>query len=183
MGKPIDGFGARWDDLLSQVSTWTSDRRVLVVGGGAGGFELAVSMHARLKKELKKLGKDSTVKLKVVLVTRSGLLPQHTPGARALAEKTLRERGIQLEVGYDASHADSGKLHCKDGRTLPYDDCIWCTQGSPQEWLGNCGLKTDNDGFLLVDQGMRCSSAIPTGDIGPVFAGGDVASVQDHPRP
>ena len=30
---------------------WKGERRVLVVGGGAGGFELAMTMHARLTKE------------------------------------------------------------------------------------------------------------------------------------
>lgn len=49
--KPIDGFGAKWDELVARVPTWKGRRRVLVVGGGASGFELAVTMHARLHKE------------------------------------------------------------------------------------------------------------------------------------
>ncbi|CAJ1358166.1 unnamed protein product [Effrenium voratum] len=50
--KPIDGFGARWDALLRTVPSWRGDeRRLLVVGGGAGGFELAMSIKARLTKE------------------------------------------------------------------------------------------------------------------------------------
>eukprot|EP00931_Biecheleriopsis_adriatica_P055737 TRINITY_DN33020_c0_g1_i1.p1 TRINITY_DN33020_c0_g1~~TRINITY_DN33020_c0_g1_i1.p1 ORF type:complete len:952 (-),score=188.51 TRINITY_DN33020_c0_g1_i1:44-2845(-) len=179
--KPIDGFGARWDELVSRVHTWAGERRLLVVGGGAGGFELAMSMHARLTKELAKLGNPT--QLSVGLVTRSGLLPQHTPGVRALAEKALRERCITLYTGYDVSHAASGLLHCKDGRTLPYDDCIWCTQASPQAWVHESGLQTDKDGFLLVDQQMRCRPTNSGKDAGAIFAGGDIASVEGHPRP
>eukprot|EP00435_Cladocopium_sp_Y103_P051983 s1777_g16.t1 len=180
--KPIDGFGARWDSLLERLPDWkggTEPRRVLVVGGGAGGFELAMTMHARLTKELQRLG-SATVK--VALVTRSGLLPQHTVGARALAAKALRDKGIELYSGYEVSHADAGQLHCKDGRTLSYDECIWCTQGSPQSWVSSSGLRTDQDGFLLVDQQMRCHT-LEQADDAPIFAGGDIASIDGHPRP
>lgn len=175
--KPIDGFGARWDALLERLPEWKGERRVLVVGGGAGGFELAMTMHARLTKELQKLG-GATVK--VGLVTRSALLPQHTLGARALAAKAMRDKGIELYSGYEVSHADAGQLHCTDGRTLSYDECIWCTEGSPQSWVSSSGLRTDEHGFLLVDQHMRCHKL--THDA-PIFAGGDIASIDGHPRP
>ena len=179
--KPIDGFGARWDDLLTRVPSWTGSRRLLVVGGGAGGFELAATMRARLTSELARLG--SAAEVTVGLVTRSGLLPQHTPGARALAEKALKQRGIELYTGYDVTHAESGVLHCTDGKTLEYNDCIWCTQGSPQHWVASCGLCTDKDGFLLVDQQLRCQPKDTKLDMGSIFAGGDIASVEGHPRP
>lgn len=42
-----------------------------------------------------------------------------------------------------------------DSSSQGYDECIWCTQGSPQSWVGTSGLHTDSDGFLLVDQHMR----------------------------
>ena len=47
--KPIDGFCARWDVILARVlaSDDTATSRIVVVGGGAGGVELALSMQAR----------------------------------------------------------------------------------------------------------------------------------------
>ena len=36
------------------------------------------------------------VEVKVALVSRGGLLPQHTPGARALASKAMRDKGRQF---------------------------------------------------------------------------------------
>eukprot|EP00913_Durusdinium_trenchii_P002508 g2319.t1 len=128
--KPIDGFGRRWARLLERLPSWTGPkslghrRTVLVVGGGAGGFELAVTMHERLKKELAQLG-PSAATVTVGLVTRSGLLPQHTAGARALAMMVLKEKGIELYSGYEVSHAETGVLRCRDGRSLKYDECIW----------------------------------------------------------
>lgn len=178
--KPIDGFGARWDDLLTRVPLWKEQRRVVVVGGGAGGFELAMGMHARLHKEIAKAG--TTTRLTVTLVTRSRLLPQHNPGVRSLAQKAMRERGVELLEGYDVSHVESGLIRCRDGRSIPYDDCIWCTQGRPQSWVSSCGLATDKNGFLLVDQQMRCRG-INGVDVGPIFAGGDIATIDGHERP
>ncbi|CAK9089316.1 unnamed protein product [Durusdinium trenchii] len=180
--KPIDGFGRRWARLLERLPSWTGPKTVLVVGGGAGGFELAVTMHERLKKELAQLG-PSAATVTVGLVTRSGLLPQHTAGARALAMMVLKEKGIELYSGYEVSHAETGVLRCRDGRSLKYDECIWCTQGSPQSWVKSCGLRTDQDGFLLVDQQMRCHRTDGQPLCGDIFAGGDIASVDGHPRP
>lgn len=58
--KPIDGFGRRWDELLGRLPSWRGQYRVLVVGGGAGGFELALTMHHRLQQELVALGDHAT---------------------------------------------------------------------------------------------------------------------------
>ncbi|CAJ1358167.1 unnamed protein product [Effrenium voratum] len=43
--------------------------------------------------------------------------------------------------------------------------------------------RVDREGFLLVDQQLRCSGNYGQDDVGPVFAGGDIATVLDHPRP
>ena len=58
--KPIDGFGRRWDELLGRLPSWRGQYTVLVVGGGAGGFELAVTMHHRLQQELSALKNHAT---------------------------------------------------------------------------------------------------------------------------
>jgi len=178
--KPIDGFGARWDAILERVPSWTGKRKITVVGGGAGGFELALAIHARLSKEMARYG---TATLSVALVTRSGLLPQHTPGARGLAQKALVERGVEFHSGCDVVSTDKGVVRCSSGEMFPYDECIVCTQGSPQAWVGECGLQTDRDGFLLVDQQMRCSPKDAGTDCGLIFAGGDIATVAGHDRP
>jgi selenide,water dikinase len=51
--KPIDGFSARWDLIRERVIDSSKPTTVAVVGGGAGGVELALSMQARLQKDLK----------------------------------------------------------------------------------------------------------------------------------
>src|SRR3954466_10687414 len=74
--KPIDRFARRWEALLARVST-QSRLRLGVVGGGAGGVELALAAAHRLT-ELLDTAPD------VTLVTREGLLPSHNSGVRDL---------------------------------------------------------------------------------------------------
>jgi hypothetical protein len=69
--KPIDGFCKRWDAILERVVALPVGKsaRVIVVGGGAGGVELALSMQARLSRELAACGRPPSA-LEVSLVSR-----------------------------------------------------------------------------------------------------------------
>src|SRR5579863_2126749 len=67
--KPIADFAARWEALLERARA-EGQVRLAVVGGGAGGVELALSAQHRLK------GMLGTAP-EVTLVTREGLLPSH----------------------------------------------------------------------------------------------------------
>ncbi len=56
--KPIFGFNARWEAMLARVLEGGEKCDVCVVGGGAGGAELALSMRYRMREELKNRGLD-----------------------------------------------------------------------------------------------------------------------------
>ncbi len=69
--KPIDRFAARWEALIERAKGL--DRlRLAVVGGGAGGVELALAARHRLAGLLR-------APPEVTLVTRDALLPSHNP--------------------------------------------------------------------------------------------------------
>ena len=53
--KPIDGFLARFEALKARVLAGRS-RHVLLVGGGAGGVELLLSVERRLRREVAQAG-------------------------------------------------------------------------------------------------------------------------------
>jgi selenide, water dikinase len=56
--KPIDGFAVRFEQLLVRVRQSNGTFRVAIVGGGAGGCELALTMNKRFRDELVSVGKD-----------------------------------------------------------------------------------------------------------------------------
>lgn len=186
--KPIDGFGRKWDSLLAKTINGAARADadappavVAIVGGGGGGVELAFAVHARLHSELRARGEPKPERrARVVVVGRSSeLMPRHAPPVRAAVLAALQARGIGVElgceaVGYDA-HARA--LLLADGRKLPADESIWCTEGAAQRWLATSGLALDASGFVRV---ASTFAAVGHSD---VFAAGDVAAVDGHPRP
>ena len=142
--KPIATFSEKWDALLGRLRSWESSRApydVIVVGGGAGGVELALAMVARLKNELSTLGKDPAAFLRVTLATRGPeLLRSHAVGVRRLLAAALERNGVRVLLGHEAKGAidgtdgAKGALDCALARggstTIPFDECVWCTQAA-----------------------------------------------------
>ena len=105
--KPIARFAARWEALLARARHLPR-LRLAVVGGGAGGVELALSAQYRLARLC-----DGTVE--VTLVTRDALLPSHNPRVRRRFERIFAERGIALVAGSAVIRVEPGTLICADG--------------------------------------------------------------------
>ncbi|MCU0943104.1 MAG: polysaccharide biosynthesis protein, partial [Hydrogenophaga sp.] len=92
--KPIAQFNQRWLALLERVRGLRERFTVAVVGGGAGGVELVLSMQYRLRAELQRLGKSPDLLRFVLLTAGETLLPTHNPGVRARFVRVLKERHL-----------------------------------------------------------------------------------------
>jgi selenide,water dikinase len=208
--KPIDGFSKRWDVIVDKVRAITSPKHFCVVGAGAGGMELALSMQFRLRTILREIGKPESW-VKFTLLGRSThLMPSHAPGIRSIFQRLLQERGVAVLTGAEVvdvqvhNQQQAGTklrpgqppsvsmLVLKDGRRVQFDECLWCTEGAPQSWLTATGLGLEpGSGFLAVQQTMQCTMPAVDSDDGLppvacggcVFAAGDVASVIGFKRP
>jgi selenide,water dikinase len=166
--KPIDRFGRRWEALLARAASQPR-LRLAVVGGGAGGVELALAAHHRLAGLL-----DAAPE--VTLVTREGLLPSHGRNARRLLAGILEQRGIRVLTDTPVASVEPGRLIAGDGGAVEFDEALWVTEASGAPWLADTGLPLDGRGFVLVDEYLRS----PADDA--VFAAGDVATMPTHPR-
>lgn len=166
--KPVDRFLAAWSDVLAESPART--RRIAVVGGGAGGVEIALAMDARLRR----LGRG----VNVMLVTGpDGLLPGHAAGARTRVEAACFRRGLQLLRGARVVACEADGLVLADGAHVVADWIVWTTGAAAPPWIAASGLATDAQGFVAVDACLR-STSHPA-----VFAAGDVASMVGAPRP
>lgn len=176
--KPIAQFNRRWLALLDKARQWPSHRgrmTIAVVGGGAGGVELLLSMQYRLRHELKALGR-SPEDLKFVLLTSGDtILPTHNPGVRARFVKVLQERNVEVHTHAEVVQVSPGCLHTRDGRTFDADETMWVTQAGGPAWLQSTGLALDDKGFILVHPQLQCLND-PL-----VFAAGDIASLVERP--
>jgi selenide, water dikinase len=71
----------------------------------------------------------------------------------------------------------SDRLTTANGTEHRLDEILWATAAGAAAWLAASGLRVDAQGFVAVNDALQ-SLSHPT-----VFAAGDIASVQNHPRP
>ena len=168
--KPIDRFLERWEALVERIRYRTESTRIAVVGGGAGGVELALSTEHRLTS----LGMTASVEL---LTADAEILPTHNRGVRKRFRRILSERGIAVHTDSRVVEAASGRLRTHSGDDLPFDETLWVTNAAAAPWLVASGLEVDDEGFLLVDATLQ-STSHPG-----IFGAGDAAAMRDDPRP
>lgn len=176
--KPIAQFNQRWVALLNQARHWPLHRgrmTIAVVGGGAGGVELVLSMQYRLRLELKALGRNPEDLKFVLLTSGESILPTHNPGVRARFAQVMLERNVEVHLHAEVVQVLPGCIHTRDGRTFDADETMWVTQAGGPAWLQGTGLSLDKQGFILVRPQLQ-SLNDPL-----IFAAGDVASFVERP--
>ncbi len=142
--------------------------RVIVVGGGAAGVEVACALARRLAGAG---GRGS-----VTLVGAGPQLVAERPAAvRRLAELALRRLGVGLVTGSAVTAVHPGGVQLASGAELPADLVAWAAGAAPPAWLAASGLPCDAQGYLRVDATLR-SPADPC-----LFAAGDAAGLEGAP--
>ena len=171
--KPIAHFAARWEALLERAQDRSRRDarpvRLAIVGGGAGGVELALAAQHRLKGLL-------GVMPEVTLVTSDGLLPSHNEAVRRRLAAILAERGIRAVTHNPVARVEPGHLIAADGAAVAFDEALWVTEAAAAPWLPATGLPLDERGFVVIDERLRS----PEDEA--VFAAGDIATMRGHPR-
>ena len=171
--KPIDQFLQQWQLAEQRLLDRAEDLRVVVVGGGAGGVELALSLQHRVQAL-------SHCKGRLVLSLVTGarvLLPSHNRKVQAIFTQLFKDRGIPVIHNQQVRGFDGKRLQTESGINIEADLVIWVTQASAANWLTTSGLALDDQGFVQVNAALQSTSHEN------VFAAGDIASVVDFTRP
>lgn len=169
--KPIAELGRRWLEFSQRMKTWLGPLNVMVIGGGAGGVELALAIDHRLREVAK------AAELQVTLATKEEILAGQAAAARRRLRAIFRRRGIRLLEHAGAERIERGAVRLADGRWHQADAVFVVTEASAAPWFAETGLPLDERGFLAVD-----ATLASTGDES-IFAAGDCATVLDHRRP
>jgi selenide,water dikinase len=163
--KPVDEFLAKWAAVEEAALRSKQPFRIVVVGGGAGGVEICLTLQYRL-------GKRGNNRAQFAIVTdQPELLPTHGRGTRQRLTRITGARGIALHLNHKVARVTPNTLHCEPGGEIPFDAAVWVTSASAVRWLADTGLKIDARGFILVDDRLQ-SLSHPF-----VFAAGDTASI------
>ena len=174
--KPINGFNQRWLLLLERVRKHAGAMRIAVVGGGAGGVELALAMQYRLRQELRAAGRNPDELRFHLLTSDPVILATHNASVRRAFERVLAERGVSLHCSADVNAVSATRLQTTRGESVDADEIVWVTRAGGAPWLRQTGLALDADGFIQV------SDTLQTLTDPKVFAAGDIASMVNHPR-
>jgi pyridine nucleotide-disulfide oxidoreductase family protein len=165
--KPLDDFFEAWPRVLA-IAQDKPGYRLVVVGGGAAGVELALAA----KHAFKRAAIEGRVDL---VVSESGLLIGHAAGVQQRITRFLA--GAEVFVHrLKAVGAEEGVM-LSDGTLLPADCVIAATGARAPCWLKLSRLMLDENGYIAVDAHHR-SVSHPN-----VFAAGDVCARQDLAMP
>lgn len=175
--KPVDSFIEGWESILSKALAAEGSYTITIVGSGAGGVELAMTMRYHITESCGMIGKDpASIKFNIVTDSEK-ILATHNAGVRKRIERVLARANIKVHLNQRVSAVESDTVRTECGQAIAADAVVWVTNASPPKWLADCGFYTTDDGFILIDSKLRTMSH-PN-----VFASGDIATQEKFPRP
>ncbi|WP_270179145.1 FAD-dependent oxidoreductase [Alkalihalobacillus sp. CinArs1] len=153
----------RIEEVVSKL--WDADEPV-VVGGGAAGIEMALSLHAKRRSE------DAPV----TLVTQSTLLAGETEKATSKIQEIAKEKGLRVYEHEKVSNVTSSHVITAGGKQIAYDELLWLTGPKAPGIFQTSKLPVDPQGYLLVEDTLQVR------EYPAIFAAGDCASIKGFPK-
>ena len=175
--KPINSFLERWEALRKRAVEHDGPMRIAVVGAGAGGVEILLSIQHRLRSLRAAAGRNADDIAFDLFSASSEIMPTHNSRMRRTFIDELRNRGVAVHADARVVAVSAGRLHTGAGEEFQADEILWVTAAAGQSWPGEAGLAVDGQRFITVTDTLQ-SVSHPD-----VFAAGDVASMINHPRP
>ena len=160
--RPLNAFVQLWRrtrDLADE-----QDLRIVVVGGGAAGVEIALAVGSALGN-----------RHSLTLVSDGPVLPTYAEAVRRRALAALKRAGVQVLPG-QCTAIEAGHVVAASMR-VACDVPIMATGTDAPAWLARSGLALNERGFVRVGATLQSPSHAN------VFAAGDVMVRDDATRP
>jgi len=166
--RPIAEFVRSVDAFIARARS-RPGFRLVVVGAGAAGVELAFAFSARFARE--------GLRGASVLLLEAGprILAGYPDSAARRIERNARARGIMIRCGTVVAEAHADRLTLENGEALPCDAFVWVAGAASLPLFDGSGLERDERGFVKVRETLQ---AVGHDEI---FATGDCASLVTEP--
>jgi len=164
--RPIGDFVRRVDSALAGAAAAPDGDpfRVVVVGAGAGGVEVAFALAARLRRPR---GSRAQV---LLLDGAPRVLPGHAPSAARRVEAAAAARGIAIRCGARVDRVEAHAVHLAGGERVAASLVAWVTGAAALPIFAGSGIETDERGFARIRPTLQCVGR------DDVFAVGDCAA-------
>jgi selenide,water dikinase len=212
--KPVPEFLASWNQLISQrLNHPQKPLRIAIVGGGAGGVELALNMQSRLGKEegfgnglcngfngwilryserlKREKGRGKKEEELEIHLFHSGaeLMQGHNQRVRRRIQEILISRGIQLHLKEKVCAVK--KIERETTLQFPSDYQLSCESGLELEcdrifWVTQASAANwiRESGLAADSNGfMQVNNCLQSVSHPNVFGAGDIAAMVNYPRP
>ncbi len=137
--------------------------RLLVVGGGLTGIEAASELA------------EAFPGLRVTLATRGVLGAGLSQKGRAHLRRVFARLGVTVIENAAVTRLESNAALLHDGRSLPFDRCLWAGAFVPPPLARESGVAVNSRGQILIDPYLR-SISHPD-----VYGAGDAAQFVEDP--
>ena len=169
--RPLERFAQGWEAVLARARQ-AGMNAVTVVGGGAGGLELAFAMDHRFRQE----AGEGAPHVRVLTDART-VVPEYPVAARGRLGRVARRRNIGLHGSSPVTEVGPDFVRVKDAIEFATDATFWVAGAAAPDFLRDSGFATDARGFLAVNDFLQ-SESHPE-----VFGAGDCATNRTSPRP
>jgi NADH dehydrogenase FAD-containing subunit len=139
----------------------------VIVGGGASGVELALSILAWKKKK--------QLNPRVTLISSSPLLSSFGRFVSAKIEAIAKNKGLQIFTNDEVIDMNEHTLLTKQNRSVPHTNVLWLTGPKADSLFAKSDLPCDNKGFLLVKDTLQ-NTKYPF-----IFGAGDCVTMVNYP--
>lgn len=163
--KPLGHYAQAWESF---VATAPEAPRLVVIGGGIGGIELALASHHRLVST----GRQPQI---TIVERNETILPNIGRRARDRLLQHAAQAGLRIIAGAEPVEIMERALRLNTGEALASDFTLSVAGTRPQDWLSTLGL-AQHQGFLSVGPTLQTSDPL-------IFAAGDCAHLSHAPRP
>ena len=171
--KPVAYLLQRWQEIVEYCENKPYFPITLgIIGGGAGGVELALNMHHRLTDILH----PETLSINLIHRGERILSNQNQWVSNQLTQ-ILNQRKINLYLRTEIEEVTAREMITKSGKKISSDYTFLVTNAQAPSWLQNNQIITDKSGFILVKDTLQ------TINYNNIFATGDIATMINYPRP
>jgi pyridine nucleotide-disulfide oxidoreductase family protein len=146
--------------------TLAGKERIVVVGGGASGIEMSLSLQANHNR----MNRNTPV----TLVHSGRLLESYGTRASRLITNIVQNKGVRLIQNNSVISLHENQMILESGSRILFDGLLWLTGPSAPKIFQDSDLRTDAPGYLLVNDHLQ-SVSYPN-----IFGAGDCIGIQSH---